>query len=128
MTEQLIATELPIDEVDNVSTIVLEDKADLEILTDDKEMSLYSFDVDDENVSNCYDRCAKIWPPLLTDQDKLPEPFSIHERKDGSKQVVFNGMPLYFFKLDKKPTDIKGDGVGGTWHLIDAEQDFSEDE
>src|SRR5512146_1343305 len=35
-------------------------------LTDEKGMSLYLFTKDVPNTSNCYDKCATAWPPLLT--------------------------------------------------------------
>src|SRR5512144_2799626 len=35
-------------------------------LVDAKGMTLYLFLKDTPNTSNCYDACAKSWPPLLT--------------------------------------------------------------
>jgi predicted lipoprotein with Yx(FWY)xxD motif len=45
------------------------------------------------------------------------------KRKDGKLQVTYNGHPLYFFALDKKAGDIKGQGYvhfGGTWWAVSA--------
>ena len=36
-----------------------------EILTDAKGMTLYTFDKDTAGTSNCYDKCAVNWPPLI---------------------------------------------------------------
>lgn len=80
---------------------------------------VYTFDVDDENISNCYDACAKTWPPvLIKDAKALKAPMGASVRKDGSLQLTLEGQPLYFFKGDAKSGDIKGDGLGNVWHII----------
>lgn len=89
-----------------------------EVLTDAKGMTLYTFDKDTKGTSNCYDTCAQKWPPLEATQAASTEGgFSQVERKDGSKQWAYNGMPLYLWQGDKKPGDTTGDGVGGVWHV-----------
>ena len=37
-------------------------------------------------------------------------------RDDGTKMWGYKGKPVYYFKDDKAPGDVKGDGVGGVWH------------
>lgn len=88
------------------------------ILSDSNGMTLYTFDVDSEGQSNCHGQCLITWPAFTTDKEKLPEPFNIHIRNDGSKQVTLNGEPLYFFIGDQKVGDINGNGLGGVWHII----------
>jgi predicted lipoprotein with Yx(FWY)xxD motif len=79
----------------------------------------YTFDVDDTNVSNCYDSCAKAWPPILVESTvELKAPMGTTTRKDGNLQLTLDKMPLYFFAGDQGPGDIKGDGLGGVWHII----------
>src|SRR5262249_49917000 len=39
------------------------------VYTDDKGMTLYTFDKDGKGVSNCYDTCAKNWPPFAAAAD-----------------------------------------------------------
>lgn len=88
------------------------------VLTDAKGMTLYIFDNDKAGVSNCYDQCAVNWPPLMADAAAKPEgDFTVVDRKDGTKMWAYKSLPLYFWKNDKKPGDITGDGVGGVWHL-----------
>ncbi|WP_433173295.1 COG4315 family predicted lipoprotein [Actinoallomurus sp. CA-150999] len=44
-------------------------------------------------------------------------------RPDGSKQLVYNGWPLYYYDQDKAPGDMKGQGVtsyGAPWYVVDA--------
>jgi predicted lipoprotein with Yx(FWY)xxD motif len=79
----------------------------------------YTFDVDGDNVSNCYDSCAKAWPPILVKSaGELNAPMGVTTRKDGSLQLTLQGHPLYYYIGDKNPGDIKGDGLGKVWHII----------
>lgn len=89
-----------------------------EILTDAKGMSLYTFDKDAAGVSNCSGDCAVKWPPVTAAAGaKADDELSLVARQDGSQQWAFKGKPLYFWKGDKKPGDVTGDGMGGVWHL-----------
>jgi predicted lipoprotein with Yx(FWY)xxD motif len=93
-------------------------------LVDNKGMSLYLFTKDTPNTSNCYDKCATAWPPLLTtgapvagtgvDTSKL----GTTKRTDGSTQITYNGWPLYYYVKDSKPGDVVGQGVGDVWYVI----------
>jgi predicted lipoprotein with Yx(FWY)xxD motif len=86
------------------------------VLADEKGMTLYTFKNDKKDVSNCYDDCAKAWPPFMADgKAKASGAYSIVDRKDGMKQWAKNGMPLYFFVKDTKAGDVAGDGVKGVW-------------
>ena len=88
------------------------------ILTDAKDMTLYIWDKDAVGVSNCYDQCAVNWPPLLVPADTaVSGDFTLVDRTDGTKMWAYKGMPLYYWVEDMAPGDIKGDGVGGVWHL-----------
>ena len=79
-----------------------------------KMMTLYTFAKDMEGVSNCYDNCAKNWPPLMAASDAKPMgSWTIVTRKDGTRQWAYEGMPLYTWIKDAKPGDATGDGVGG---------------
>lgn len=93
------------------------DTAKGEVLTDAKGMTLYTFDKDAAGTSNCYDACAKKWPPLAAASDAAVDgKYTLVERKDGSRQWAYDGKPLYLWQNDKKPGDVTGDGVGGVWH------------
>jgi len=108
-----------IHQVQEVSMTTLEDGRT--ILTDADGISLYLFDVDSPGKSNCSGQCLVIWPKLTTQEDQLPEPFSVHVRADGTKQVVVNGSPLYYFLNDQVSGDILGDGLNGVWHIIEVQ-------
>lgn len=91
------------------------------ILTAPNGMTLYTFDNDSANVSNCYDSCAASWPPY-TAADGATSPgngFSIIDRRDGTRQWAKDGAPLYFWAGDRAPGDTTGDGVGGVWHVAE---------
>lgn len=89
-----------------------------ELLTDNKGMTLYTFDKDSKNKSACYDDCAVKWPPYLASKyAKAKWGFKIITRDDGSKQWAYKGKPLYTWIGDKEVGQMTGDGVGGVWHI-----------
>lgn len=89
-----------------------------EVLAGDKGMTLYTFQNDKKDVSNCYDKCATNWPPLMAKaDDKAGSGYTVIDRKDGTKQWAKDGKPLYYWVKDMKEGDATGDGVGGVWHV-----------
>lgn len=90
-------------------------------LTDFAGMTLYTFDKDTAGVSTCYNGCATTWPPYTsgaTAEKMLPTNITVTTRTDGSKQFAWKGMPLYYYASDTTPGDIRGDGIGGVWHIV----------
>ena len=108
------------------ATIQLSKDAKLgDILVDSKGMTLYRFEKDQANVSNCSGGCATAWPPLVvaagqapTAGDGIAGKLGVITRQDGSRQVTFNGLPLYFFRGDSKAGDTNGQGVAGVWSIV----------
>jgi len=95
------------------------------VVADEDGWLLYRFDSDssDPPTSNCEGDCAKIWPPALTDAD--PVLTGIDEadvgtvnRPDGTRQLTIDGWPIYYYAGDEEPGQWKGQGVGGTWFVI----------
>lgn len=88
-------------------------------LTDAHGMTLYTFDKDAQNVSNCDDSCTASWPPYLATADMAApgDGFTRVARQDGTAQWALNGAPLYLWVGDIAPGDTTGDGVGGVWHI-----------
>jgi predicted lipoprotein with Yx(FWY)xxD motif len=89
-------------------------------LVDDKGMTLYTFKNDTAGVSNCNGGCATAWPPLTataapTAGTGVTGAFALIKRSDGTMQVTYNNMPLYYFSGDKAAGDTNGQGVGGVW-------------
>jgi len=94
-------------------------------LSDINGMTLYTFDKDKKNKSNCYNGCEVKWPVFYGDSSKLKLPngfkqsdFGTIIRDNGAKQSTYKSMPLYYFFKDNKPKDKKGDGIKGVWHII----------
>lgn len=89
-----------------------------EVLAGEKGMTLYTFKNDKSGTSNCYDKCATNWPPLMAASDAKAEgAYSLVTRKDGQKQWAKDGMPLYYWVKDTKEGDTTGDGVNGVWDV-----------
>jgi predicted lipoprotein with Yx(FWY)xxD motif len=85
-------------------------------------MTLYQSTKDTTNVSNCTGACATTWPPYtvsaaaaatLTADPGITGKISTITRADGSLQVTYRGLPLYFYAGDTKPGDTNGEAVGG---------------
>jgi predicted lipoprotein with Yx(FWY)xxD motif len=92
------------------------------IYTDEKGMTLYTFDKDEPGKSNCYDDCATNWPPYVAPADAVAEgDWTIVERTDGTKQWAYEGKPVYLWVKDMKPGDVTGDMVGEAWHVVKTE-------
>jgi predicted lipoprotein with Yx(FWY)xxD motif len=94
-----------------------------DVLVDPRGMTLYMYTKDEPSRSNCYDQCAVAWPPLLTDSDPTGPDAVIAglgttERTDGTLQVTYSGMPLYYWAKDQKPGDTTGQNVGGVWFIV----------
>ncbi len=90
-----------------------------EMVTDDKGMTLYTFDKDTDGQPSCYDDCAVKWPPYLGKEgETMAEDWTLVKRTDGTMQWAYDGKPVYFFVDDAKPGDMAGEGMGGVWHVI----------
>jgi len=92
-------------------------------LVDWRGMTLYVFRSDEVGKSNCYGQCAVNWPPLLAGgQPVIAEgvtgAIDTIERSDGTRQVTYDGMPLYYFVDDNASGDTNGQGVGGVWFVV----------
>jgi predicted lipoprotein with Yx(FWY)xxD motif len=94
------------------------------IVTDDAGVTLYVFTNDTGGESTCYDQCAANWPALeATGEPAAGEGITgelgTTERTDGTRQVTFAGMPLYYFTPDAgEAGSTKGQGVGGVWFVV----------
>lgn len=88
------------------------------MLTGTNGMTLYTEDTDTGGKSMCNGPCATNWPPLTAAAGAKPVgDFTIITRDDGTLQWAYKGKPLYYWKNDKAPGDMTGDGVAGRWHV-----------
>jgi predicted lipoprotein with Yx(FWY)xxD motif len=96
-------------------------------LADGDGRTLYMFTKDTKDTSNCYDKCATAWPPLLSSgQPTLKDGVDTTlvgstQRKDGSTQLTYNHWPLYYWASDQKPGDTTGQAVGKVWWVLSGE-------
>jgi predicted lipoprotein with Yx(FWY)xxD motif len=98
------------------------------VYADANGMTLYTFDKDTKGatMSACEGECIVKWPPFLAAEGAAAEgEWTLVDvtDKDGAKKKMwaYEGMPLYLYFEDKAQGDIKGDGVGGVWHLAKAD-------
>lgn len=91
------------------------------ILVDPSGMTVYTFDKDEagSGKSVCNGPCAQAWPPVPAPADgKVDGKYGIVTRDDGSKQLAYDGKPLYTFAKDAKPGDKNGDNFKEVWHVV----------
>lgn len=85
------------------------------VLTNAKGRTLYWYAIDTANKSNCNGKCATFWPPVAASTKvsgvSLPGKFGSITRSDGSKQLTYDGHPLYTFVEDTAPGTDKGNGI-----------------
>ena len=96
------------------------------VIQDGDGRTMYRFEKDTKAAdakSNCNDKCAVTWPPLLSDTVPQVEGIdsklvSLITRADGKKQVAIAGSPIYSYSKDPGPGKWAGQGVGGTWFVV----------
>lgn len=104
-----------------------EDSALGTILTDSDGVTLYVFLNDADGESTCYDSCQENWPPLVARGEVEARDgvdaslLATTERRDGTMQVTYAGLPLYYFAGDQSSGDTNGQGVGGVWFVVSPE-------
>ena len=94
------------------------------VLTNAKGLTVYTFAADSPGKSNCYGDCASYWPPVTGSPSHapgVPGTFGTAVRTDGSKQVTWNGHPIYTYVGDSGPGQAHGNNLnlnGGLWKEI----------
>ena len=93
-------------------------------LTGPTGMTLYILTKDTADTSTCSGSCATNWPPLtatsgatITGPTGATGTFATITRSDGTLQVTYNHMPLYYFAGDSAAGDTKGQGKNGVWFV-----------
>ncbi len=97
------------------------------VLVDAKGRTLYLFEADKPNKSNCSGACLSIWPPLTSTAKPsatggaLAAKIGTISASGGKRLVTYNGHPLYYYVGDQKPGDTKGQGLnqfGAGWYVL----------
>ena len=101
------------------------------MLVDSEGRTLYVYKKDTKGgtSSACDTTCAVVWPPVESastakagtgvDVTKI----STITRADGTKQVTYNGMPLYRHAADTKSGDVTGEKVESQWYVVNTAGD-----
>jgi len=83
-----------------------------------RNMSVYAYEKDKPNQSNCYDACLTDWTPVFAPELSVPlGDWSVIARRDGKKQWAYKGQPLYTYVLDTKNYSYFGGDVPG-WRNV----------
>ena len=97
------------------------------ILVDSTGRTLYLFKADVGTKSACTGACATAWPPLLATgkptagKGLTASKLGTTTRSGGTRQVTYNGHPLYLYVGDTKPGEVTGQGLtafGAAWFAV----------
>jgi predicted lipoprotein with Yx(FWY)xxD motif len=89
--------------------------------------AVYLWSKDGNGMSACTGACTGAWPPVTTTGQVTASggakssDLGTITRPDGTKQVTYDGHPLYFFAGDSGPGMASGqgnDGFGAKWWLV----------
>jgi predicted lipoprotein with Yx(FWY)xxD motif len=97
-------------------------------LVDQRGRTLYLFEADRPNVSNCRGACLTYWPAFTSKTPRAGHGVSAARLgtiagPGGKRQLTYGKHPLYFFIGDKKPGDTNGEGLnqfGAKWYALSA--------
>ncbi|HEY1822609.1 MAG TPA: hypothetical protein VGG83_22010 [Trebonia sp.] len=96
-------------------------------LTDGSGRAVYLWAKDGKNMSACTGACAGAWPPVTAtgtvtaSGSATSSELGTITRSDGTKQVTYDGHPLYYFSGDSGAGTATGqgnDGFGAKWWLV----------
>ena len=86
--------------------------------------TLYIYSKDQAGTSTCYGNCAKEWIPYVVPtgmtlnlEADVKGQANTLKRADGTSQVTYNGLPLYFYAGDTATEETNGNGIGKVWFV-----------
>ena len=97
------------------------------ILVDGRGRALYLFTREATTRARCYGACARAWPvffakgPVRAGSEAQAGLVGTTTRRDGRRQVTYNGHPLYYYVTDRAPGQVTCQKVaeyGGTWLVV----------
>jgi len=98
------------------------------ILFDGRGRALYAFTRDPRGGSSrCYGACARAWPVyfargrLVAGKGVKRSLIGAVRRRDGRRQITYNGRPLYYYVGDTRAGQVTCQNVveyGGTWLVM----------
>ncbi|MCE7001827.1 hypothetical protein LWC34_03105 [Kibdelosporangium philippinense] len=116
--------ELPIEEGPRPNLVAAEVSSLGKVMTNQAGMTLYMFTKDTVAGSTCYNQCATQWKPLIAEGKEITftglpqEMVGTTKRKDGTRQITVNKMPVYTYAKDLAPGDANGQGMNSQWYAV----------
>ncbi|MGH2991928.1 MAG: COG4315 family predicted lipoprotein [Solirubrobacterales bacterium] len=112
------------------SVVEVSDSEFGQILTDSDGRTLYLFDKETTERSECFGACAEAWPPFYTEGEPragsgVKDELLGTTDHEGKELVTYNGQPLYYY-VDEGPNEVLCQGVdefGGLWLVVDPSGD-----
>jgi predicted lipoprotein with Yx(FWY)xxD motif len=95
-------------------------------LVDARGRTLYLFEADKANMSNCSGACLTVWPALTAHGVPRATGGAVASkigtiRAHGGRQITYAHHPLYYYVGDRKPGDTNGQGLnqfGAKWYVL----------
>jgi predicted lipoprotein with Yx(FWY)xxD motif len=110
------------------ATLTVRSSAYGAILFDGRGRALYAFTRDRRGgPSRCYGACARAWPVyfaserLVAGKGVKRSLIGTVRRRDGRRQITYNGRPLYYYVGDTRAGQVTCQNVaeyGGTWLVV----------
>jgi predicted lipoprotein with Yx(FWY)xxD motif len=97
------------------------------VLASSSGRAIYLWAKDTGDMSTCNGACAGAWPPVTTTGTATAaggakaSDIGTITRSDGTKQVTYDGHPLYYYSGDSGPGTASGQGsdaFGAKWWLV----------
>jgi predicted lipoprotein with Yx(FWY)xxD motif len=111
-------------------TVTVRQAGGMSVLATSSGQTLYASNQERGHVLCTSSACVAVWKPLTVSAGQKPTSaggvaghLSTVKRQDGSRQVSFDGQPLYTFSFDHSAGQVNGDGQNDsfdgtdfTWH------------
>jgi len=88
---------------------------------------LFTKDTPNSGVSSCYGQCETFWHPFQGSIGSLSLPpglnassFGTITRTDGTKQITYDGWPLYYYSGDNAAGQTNGQNKDNTWFVVNV--------
>ena len=108
------------------TTVTVRQTAGMNVLATSSGETLYNSDKERAKALCMTISCGAVWKPLTVSADQKPTSsggvavnLSTVKRQDGSRQVSFDGHPLYTFSFDHRAGQVNGDGQNDSFDGID---------
>lgn len=108
------------------TTVTVRQAGGMDVLATSSGQTLYTSDQEKDKVLCRSGACMAVWKPLTVSADQKPTSsggvavdLSTVKRPDGSRQVSFDGQPLYTFSFDHGAGQVNGDGLNDSFDGID---------